>query len=85
MLWNLAKLVGIDAPEARIIRLTGNHHTFLTKRFDRNGNNRIHCSLAMTLLDRYEGQPNEELSSYLEIVEFIQNNSESPKEDLHQL
>ncbi|WP_281419309.1 HipA domain-containing protein [Marinobacterium ramblicola] len=54
--YRLALDAGIDMAECRIERFNSFHHTFLTKRFDRNGDRRIHFSSAMTLLEYYDGE-----------------------------
>jgi serine/threonine-protein kinase HipA len=60
------------------------HHTFLTKRFDRNGKQRIHFSSAMTQLKSFDGE-HLEGASYLKIAEFISHKGAQTKTDLEQL
>ncbi|MCD8022602.1 MAG: HipA domain-containing protein [Lachnospiraceae bacterium] len=56
--------------------------TFLVKRFDRNGNRRIHFSSAMNLLGQTDGNVD---AGYLDIVSFIRSYGASPREDLAEL
>lgn len=46
----LAVQSGLRIAEGKARRFTQDHHTFLTKRFDRRGEDRIHFASAMTLL-----------------------------------
>ena len=59
--------------------------TFLTKRFDREGDKRIHFASAMTLLGKKDGANAAEGSSYMEIASIIKTNSASPGKDLLEL
>ncbi|ANG62231.1 toxin HipA [Marinobacterium aestuarii] len=78
----LAVNAGIDMAECRIDRFNSNHHTFLTRRFDREGSTRLHFSSAMTQLEYYDGDQG---ASYLEIAEFLTNHGVQAKDDLAQL
>lgn len=82
--WKLAKDAGIIVPEADLMKVAGKYHTFLSKRFDREGAERIHFASAMTMTGRFEGEE-KEVPSYLELAEFIQFYGASPDEDLQQL
>lgn len=82
--WKLAKDAGIIVPEADLMKVAGKYHTFLSKRFDREGAERIHFASAMTMTGRFEGEE-KEAPSYLELAEFIQFYGASPDEDLQQL
>jgi len=68
-----------------IQKVTGNHHTFLTKRFDRINKQRVHFSSAMTMTGHDENVLKDITPSYLELAEFIQFQSTKPKADLKQL
>lgn len=82
----LAKQCGIIVPESKLLRLTGKHHTFMSKRFDRIGiDQRIHFSSAMTLLGFNDGADNNDGVSYLELASFIIRHSANPDSDLEQL
>jgi serine/threonine-protein kinase HipA len=78
----LAEKVGIRMSEARVKKLNSPHHSFLAKRFDRQGIDRLHFASAMTLLGRNDGEPG---VSYLELVDFIQRFGANVKEDLEEL
>jgi len=71
--YQLAKKAGINMAECRIEKISGAYHTFFTKRFDRVGKNRIHFISAMTLTGNNESTLKENVVSYLDIVECIQN------------
>ncbi len=82
----LAQKAGIDMAEAKAQKFSSKNHTFLTKRFDRKQDGtRIHFASAMTLLGYTDGQDYTEGVSYLELAEFITNQSVSVQEDLAQL
>lgn len=83
--WSLSKAAGINVPEARLDHITGKHHTFLSKRFDRNGEERIHFASAMTMTGHFESEIRDQRPSYLELAEFIQFHGASPDEDLQEL
>lgn len=80
----LALASGVEMFPSEIRRLSSEHHTFLTKRFDRIGEQRIHFSSAMTQLQYYDGEQSAG-ASYLEIAEFLSNNGAQTKTDLAQL
>lgn len=75
----------IQVPEAKIQQFSSKHHTFLTKRFDRIQQQRIHFASAITLLGLQDGIDYKDGISYLNLAEFIIQRSASPKEDLEQL
>ncbi len=77
----LAKLCGLNVPEAKIMNLSEYGSTYLSKRFDRQNDKRIHFASAMTLLDKNDG----DRASYLDIAGIITSNSPTPKEDLFEL
>jgi serine/threonine-protein kinase HipA len=83
--YKLALKSGIEMSESKIQKVSGNHHTFFTKRFDRINNQRIHFASAMTMTGYNENIINDNPASYLEIAEFIQNYSCEIKSDLEQL
>jgi len=83
--WELAKSAGISVPKARVEQITGKYHTFFSKRFDRNGDKRIHFASAMTMTSHFETGIRDQTPSYLELAEFIQFNEASPDEDLQEL
>jgi len=83
--YRLALKAGIIMSESRIIKLSGAYNTFLTKRFDRILNERIHYASAMTMTGNYEEALRGKNASYLEIAEFIKYSGAKNMEDLHQL
>jgi serine/threonine-protein kinase HipA len=83
--YKLAVQAGIEMAESRIERVAGKHHTFFTKRFDRNLNGRIHFASAMTMTGNNEDTIRDHPASYLDIAEFIQFAGAQNKKDLHQL
>lgn len=83
--YQLAIMSGIKMSECRIEKVMGKHHTFFTKRFDRERNNRIHFSSAMTMTNFTEEKLRFETASYLHIVDFIQNFGINVNENLEQL
>lgn len=80
----LAMTAGVDMFPCEIRKFSSEHHTFLTKRFDRIDGKRIHFSSAMTQLQYYDGGQSEG-ASYLEIAEFLTNHGAKTKPDLAQL
>ena len=86
VLHELAKACGIYVSEARLQKFSGQHHTYLSKRFDRtNDQRRIHFESAMTLLGLQDGADHEDGVGYLDLVGFIMQNSPAAKVDLEQL
>lgn len=83
--YRLAVNAGIEMAECKLEKVIGNHHTFFTKRFDRNGKDRIHFSSAMTMTGNDESSLKDHTASYLDIAEFIMNNGVNINENLEQL
>lgn len=83
--YKLALKAGIDLAESRIEIVYGKHHTFFTKRFDRNKSERIHFASAMTMTGNNEDTLREKPAGYLDIAEFIQFTGARNQVDLHQL
>lgn len=82
----LAVQAGIQMAEAQVRKFSGNHHTYLTKRFDRTSSGkRIHFSSAMTQLGYNDGQNATDGVSYLELVEFIGSHGARVNKDLKEL
>jgi len=78
----LARKLGLNVPEAKCQKLSKAGTTFFSKRFDRDGDKRIHYASAMTMLGATDG---EEDHSYLEIAEWLTQYSAAPEADLHEL
>ena len=68
----MAKKAGIEVPEMRLLSLSGQkYHTLLSKRFDRDGEQRIHFASAMTLCGLQDGADATTGNGYLDIVDVI--------------
>jgi serine/threonine-protein kinase HipA len=83
--YRLATAAGIHMADSKIEKISGQYHTFLTKRFDRDAEKRIHFASAMTMTGNTEDIIKESAPSYLEIVEFIENYGVDVEANLHQL
>lgn len=83
--YRLATNAGIEMTGCYLEKVAGKHHTFFTKRFDRDKAARIHFASAMTMIGKNEEWIRNEPPSYLDIVEFIQFSGTDITEDLHQL
>lgn len=81
----LARDAGIQMSESKIEKIAGKHHTFFTKRFDRENGERIHFASAMTMTGNNENLIRDNMGSYLEIAEFIQFHGANISADLEQL
>ncbi len=83
--YQLALKAGIQMAESRIERIAGQHHTFFTRRFDRQNGERIHFASAMTMTGNNEDTIKDNPAGYLDIAEFIQFAGARNTIDLHQL
>ena len=81
---DLAVKCGLNVPEARLETFSGRGGTFIVKRFDRDGAQRIHFTSAMTLLGKTDGEGAED-AGYLDIASFVKSRGASPKQDLREL
>ena len=82
---DLAVMCNLNVPEAKLENFSKIGSTFLTKRFDREGDKRIHFASAMTLLGKRDGANAMEGSSYMEIASIITAQSAFPQKDLLEL
>ena len=82
---DLAKLCGLNVPDSKLETFSKLGSTFLVKRFDRNGEKRIHFASAMTLLGKTDGSSAADGSGYLDLVSFIKSNGSRPAADLLEL
>ncbi|MFC1602696.1 type II toxin-antitoxin system HipA family toxin [Pseudomonadota bacterium] len=80
--YQLALDAGINMPECRLERFKSQHHTFLTRRFDRTPESRLHFTSAMMQLGYYDGDYD---ASYLELAQFLTDHGSNTKEDLAEL
>lgn len=72
----MARLAGIDVPQMRLITLPAQkYHALLSKRFDRDGEQRIHFASAMTLCGLQDGADATTGNGYLDIVDVIIGNT----------
>lgn len=84
----MARVAGIEVPEMRLLTLPGQkYHTLLSKRFDRDGEQRIHFASAMTLCGLQDGADANTGNGYLDIVDVIVGNAgfADPQAALEQL
>ena len=77
----LAREVGLNAPEARLMLETTDSPIALIRRFDREGPARIPYMSARTALQRHGA----EQGAYTELAGFIQQHSDNPRADLTEL
>lgn len=72
----MAGLAGVEVPEMRLLTLPSQkYHTLLSKRFDRDGEQRIHFASAMTLCGLQDGVDASTGNGYLDIVDVIVGNT----------
>lgn len=82
----MASELGINVAAATAKQYTQDHHTFLTKRFDRTKDRqRIHFASAMTLLGYKDGYSHKDGGSYLEIAELLERFGSNPHTDIREL
>lgn len=74
----LAIKSSLSVAEGKARKFTQDYHTFLTKRFDRIGNGRIHFASAMTLLGHTDGADGVAGVSYLHLAEYIMRYGAQP-------
>lgn len=82
---DLAIMCELNVPEAKVEKFSKLGTTFLVKRFDRRGKQRVHFLSAMTMLCKKDGANATDGSSYLEMVSFLKANGANPKKDLIEL
>jgi len=83
--YKIALEAGINMSECNVEKFNNENYTFLTKRFDRNKDKRIHFASAMTCLNRVDGNDHSEGVSYLDLAEFIVRSGSNVDEDLEEL
>jgi serine/threonine-protein kinase HipA len=83
--YELALSAGIQMSPSKIEKISGDHHTFFTKRFDRKSGGRIHFSSAMTMTGNTEEKLRDRSASYLDLALFIQTYGANIRYDLRQL
>ncbi len=83
---SMASKAGLNVATGDIKQFKSQHHTYLTKRFDRTDTGgRIHFASAMTLLGYMDGVGHDTGVSYLEIAEFIMKYGSDVNTDLEEL
>ena len=82
---DLAAQCNLNVPEAKLEKFSKTGSTFLSKRFDRDGNRRIHFASAMTLLGKNDGANALDGSGYLDLASFIRKYGGNVKKDLREL
>ena len=82
---DLARMCGLNVPESKLETFSKLGSTFLVKRFDRDGDKRIHFASAMTLLGKTGGASAADGSGYLDLVSIIKSSGSDPKNDLIEL
>ncbi len=83
IIYQMALEAGINMAESKVEAI-GEHHIFLTKRFDRTKDGkRLHFSSAMTQLEYFDGH--DDGASYLELAEFLIQHGSNTQADLEQL
>lgn len=83
--YQLALKAGVTMAESKVGKVSGNHHTFFTKRFDRSEGERVHFASAMTMTGNNEDTIRDDPASYLDLAEFIQFSGAENAKDLQQL
>ena len=83
--YKLAIKAKIEMSKCKIDKVVGDHHTFYTKRFDREKHIRIHFTSAMAMTGNSERTLKENPVSYLDIAECIQNYGVKIEANLKQL
>jgi serine/threonine-protein kinase HipA len=77
----LARNLGLNAPEARLMLERSASPIALIRRFDRDGAARIPYISARTALERHGA----EQGAYTDLAQFIQQHSDTPRADLREL
>lgn len=82
----LASRAGLTTPVVRVRRFGSQHHTFLSRRFDRDEKGRpVHFASALTLLERTDGDDASDGASYLELAEVLAQGGSRTPQDLEEL
>lgn len=81
----MARDFGIRMADCNASIFSRDQHTFLTHRFDRSGDERIHFASAMTLLGYKDGHDHAQGGSYLELIELIEQYGADPTTDIREL
>jgi serine/threonine-protein kinase HipA len=79
------RVLMLQIAEGKAKRFSQDYHTFLTRRFDRIGDRRIHFASAMTLLGYTDGMDAAAGVSYLHLAEFLMRHGAAPDQDMEEL
>ncbi len=82
VVYQLALDAGVTISECKLAQFRSHHHTFLTRRFDRTPESRLHFTSALTQLGYYDGESG---ASYLELAQFLTEHGTNTKNDLAEL
>ncbi len=83
---DLAKRAGILVPNALVMKLNSQYHTFLSQRFDRTiQGKRIHYCSAMTMLGAKDGDDADSGISYLDLAATIKTSCADVNQNLEEL
>jgi len=85
LLHRLAERAGIWVAPYERQQFNSEHYTFLSKRFDRTAEGRVHFASALTLLGRQDGYDASQGASYLELAEVLVRHGAQTDRDLEQL
>lgn len=80
--YQLAVDAGINMSECRLEKFNSQYSTFLTQRFDRTPESRLHFTSAMMQLGYDDGEVD---ASYLELAQFLTDHGSNTKADLAEL
>lgn len=83
--YKIATEAGISMSTCHAKKFTNFGHTFLTKRFDRLKEKRIHFASAMTCLGKVDGDDHKAGASYLDLAAFLTRYGSRTSEDLEEL
>ena len=78
---NLAIQCGIVCPKARAMRFSDSGTTYLSKRFDRERDRRVHYASAMTMA----GKTDMENAGYIDLISVIEDICQKPDDALYEL
>lgn len=81
----LAQQAGLNVASARVEKFSDVGRTFLSQRFDRQGQRRVHFASAMCLLGYQDGDGAKTGASYLDLVDLIERYGADVETDLTEL
>jgi serine/threonine-protein kinase HipA len=83
--YQVAKDAGLRMDECKAQAFNSSQHTFMAKRFDRKGSERIHFASALTCLGKVDGEDGDKGVSYIHLAEFLAFNGSDTNRDLEEL